>query len=557
MKKIKIFTIFLAVLFLTSVLVFAGISSPSKLLYNQPVTSLNAALSLLITGANYNITSPSILQSNSVPIVFTITGSEVTGNVLTTSGTTSTIKVDTNVDYSQLKIGTSYTGNIVLTQQSGNNSVTIPVEFVSSFCSDGEKGGNLEISNVEFNNDDGDDDEWSPFDEIEISVEVTNNGNEKIKEVVVELGLFNPNGKNIIKDMDELEDRKIKLGSINDDDDDTATFKFKVPADFEEDNYRLVIKAYSDNLNEDKECTSKVDDFDTNDFYQSIDGVREEDEEKHIIFGNIKVSPDPAQCGEKVQVTGEIFNIGDEDYEDQVRITLFSDGLKLNTEKIVREDFSQGDSKLVDFEFDIPKNAAEKVHNLEFRTYYDYDKDTDKYDLVSDDKFVASVKVVGNCNVQNANVAITANLNPETPEVVAGKKVIIDTKLRNNGEVAATYVISVLGNSGWSTLSSIEPQSVTLNPGESKDVSIALNVNEDAVGDKELTIRAIYNEKITEQKVILTINEGSNLDNNANVGPFFEHIKNNWFIYLIIIVNIILIIAIILVIRSMVSPRPL
>mgnify|MGYP001570108248 CR=1 FL=1 len=543
-------------LVLASVLVFAGTSSPSKLLYNQPTTSLNATLSSLVTGSSYNITTPNIVQSNNVPITFTVTGSEVAGNVLTTSGTTSTITVVTNVDYTQLKIGSSYTGNIVINQQSGNDTVTIPVEFVSSFCSNGEKGGNLEISNVEFDNNDGEDDEWSPFDELEISVEVTNNGNVKIKEVVVELGLYNSNGKNIVKDMDELEDRKIKLGSINDDNEETATFKFKVPADFEEDNYKLVIKAYSDNLNEENECTSKIDDFDTNDFYQSIDGVREEEEEKHIIFSNINVSPSPVQCGEKVQVTGEIFNIGDEDYEDQVRVTLVSDGLKLNTEKIVREDFSQGDSKLIDFEFDVPVGTTEKLYNLEFRTYYDYNKDTDKYHIISEDKFTTSLKVTGNCNVQKASVVITADLNPETPEVVAGKKVIIDTKLSNTGDIPTTYIVSVSGNSEWSILSSIEPQSVNLNPGESKDVSIAINVDEDASGDKELTIRAVYNEQISEQKVILTINETKS-ESNVSVGPFFDHIKNNWFIYLIVIVNVILIIAIILVIRSMVSPRPL
>ena len=557
MKNSKVFTGFLLSAILVAMLVFAGTSTPSKLVYNQPTNSLNAVLSSLITGTSYNITTPTITQSNNVPIKFTITGSEVAGNILTTSSATSTITIATNVDYTQLKLGNSYTGNIVLRQQSpGTDIITIPVEFVSSFCSNGEKGTNLEITDFKLNNNDGDDDEWSPLDEIEITVEVSNNGNDKVKDVIVELGLFNSKGKNVIKDMDDLEDRKIKLGSIKDDDEDTVLFKFKVPADFEEDNYKLVVKAYSDDLNEENECTSKVSDFDANDYYESIDGVREEDEEKHIIFSNINVSPNPVQCGEKVQVTGEIFNIGDEDYEDQVRVTLFSEVLKLNIEKIVREDFNQGDSKLVEFEFDVPEGVAEKLYNLEFRTYYDYDKDIDKYDITSDDKFVGSIKVAGNCNVQNSNVVITANLNGETPEVVAGKKIIIDAKLRNTGDIPTTYVLSVLGNSGWSSLSSIEPQSVALNPGESKDVSIALTINENASGDNELTIRAVHNEKVTEQKVVLTVNE-SDQKTATDLTPFLDHVKNNWFIYLIVIVNIVLIIAIILVIRSMVSPRPL
>ena len=551
-------------IFLTAILavslVLAGTSNPTSLTFTEPTTTLNAALSSLNTGVLYNIATPTINQANNVPITFTVSGSEVAGTVLTTSGSTSSITVAATVDYDEIEVGETYTGNIVLTEQSpGTDTVSIPVEFVGSFCSNGEVGSDLEITDVSIDNDDGDDDEWSPRDSIKVEVEVSNNNNDdKIKDVFVEMALFDSTGKDVTNDLDFTgsEDEEIDLGSIKDDDEDTAIFEFDVPADFEDDNYKLVIKAYSDDLGEDTECTAESGDLSDNQ-YESINGEREEDEEKHIIVDNIKVSPNPAQCNEIIQLTAEAFNIGDADYEDQIRVTAFSEGLGLNTEVILREDFDEGDSELFDIEYKVPESTEEKLYTIEFRTYYDYDDDDDSYDEVSDEKFITQVRVAGNCDVQNTNAAITASLDSETPEAVPGKQVIINTKVRNTGDVETTYTISVLGNSGWSSLSSIEPQVVTLNAGESRDVSIALTVNEDATGDNELTIRAAYDSKTTDQRVVLTIAEGKMSGSNADLGPFVNHLRDNWFIYLIILVNIVLIIAIILVIRSMVSPRPL
>ena len=65
-----------------------------------------------------------------------------------------------------------------------------------------------------------------------------------------------------------------------------------------------------------------------------------------------------------------------------------------------------------------------------------------------------------------------------------------------------------------------------------------------------ITIRAVSDSGEGEQKVALTI-EGDE----AEFDAFSGHIRNNWFIYVIVLVNIVLIIAIILVIRSMVRPR--
>jgi hypothetical protein len=435
---------------------------------------------------------------------------------------------------------------------SNNQSESLTFQFQNSFCSNGENGTDLEISGVDLNNKDGDDNEWGPLDEITIDVEVSNVGSDRVKEVNVEIGLIDSNGKNIVKDLEDLDNKRIDLGSINDGNDKTATFTFKVPTDFESASYRLVIKAYSDDKGEKMLCTSSSSEL-SNTYYESIDGIREEDEDRHVVLNNIMITPATAQCQDKVQVSAEVVNIGDTDYEDQVKVILFNRELGLNLEKVLRENFDQGDSSIVDFEFDVLKNITEKTYTLEFKTYYDYDVDDETYNLVSDQTFTKSFIVSGNCRAEQTtipSVGISADLDSETPEAVAGKQVIIVVTLRNTGTTETTYDVSISGNSAWSSLVSIDPQRLIISQGQSKDINIVLNIDKDAKGNKELTFRANYAGKTTEQKVALEVVE----ETKTTVYNLADHIKENWFIYLIVLVNIILIIAIIAVVKRMLSP---
>ena len=66
-------------------------------------------------------------------------------------------------------------------------------------------------------------------------------------------------------------------------------------------------------------------------------------------------------------------------------------------------------------------------------------------------------------------------------------------------------------------------------------------MNEDAEGDKTFSIRAIFDGKEIKQQVALS------LPSKANGFTLPASLKDNWFIWVIVIINIILIIAIILV----------
>lgn len=536
---------------------------PSLAVSSTTISSNDTKATIKITN-NGNIDFPTV--NIQIPVITGATFS-FTSPISLNKGTSKDVEVTVQTTPS-LNIGTNpatVTARDSLNQApQAQGTITIN----KNFCDAGEKGTDLEIKNVKIDNGDGDDEEWTPLDEIEIEVEVSNEGTEKIQDVFVEIGLYNTQGRNVINDMDNLDDEQIDLGSIKDDKEDTAIFTFTIPSDFDSDNYKLVVKTFSKDIGEDKLCDSTSSDLD-NDFFQRISGDREEDEDKHIIFHDIIITPSPAQCGERIQVTGTIVNIGDTDYSDQISVTILNQELGLNLEQVVRKSFDEGDEEVVDFEFDVPANAAQKLHTLEFQTLYDYDEDDNTYDLESDTIFRQTFRVEGNCiagpttgpttgPVQpgKQNVQITADLDSETPEAIAGQQVVVNARIRNIGDSETSYAIGIEGNSEWSRLVSINPRVVSLTPGQSEEVAIVLSINQDASGENDFLIRANYDGFTAEQEVVLTVSSQGQQPP-AQISPVVEHLRTNWFIYLIILVNIILIIAIILVIRSMVAPsRP-
>jgi hypothetical protein len=432
-----------------------------------------------------------------------------------------------------------------------NDTKTLSFNFKKTFCKSGEVGTNLSISQINIRNNNGDDTEWKPLDTIKITVRVDNNAGDNVRKVYTVLGLIDPDGKDKIGNMNSLADKKISLGTINEGKDKSVTYEFQVPADFKDLSYKLVVKAYSDDAKEQNLCTSSSSDLNQN-YYQDISGIREDSEQKQVVVDNIQFSPETAQCGDKIHVSADVYNIGDTDYEDQIKVTLYSKELGINTEQVIREDLNQGDSTPIDFDINVPLAASEKTYSLEFRTYYDYDSSKDTYNIVSDTRFLGSLIVKGNCQSTptptTPSIKITAELDSQTPEAVAGKDVIIDAHLQNTGTSQQTLSLSTIGNSEWSTLTSINPQVITLAPGTTKDVTIKLNIDATASGEQEFTIRATDgSSKTTDQKVTLTI--PASTSQNA----LMQHLQANWFIYVIILVNVILIIAIIIVIRRIVG----
>lgn len=575
MKTKIISSILLSVIVvLTLVNALPSATSTTPATFTKTVTQSSFILTnTFATPVNFKINNLPLTLTDPKSNSIVITTPQITYNNVASGANTGNIILTYTGDTTNFIVGT-YTGNILVTvidSSNPNNTITmnVPVTFTNTFCKSGDnESTGISISEVNIKNNDGDDTDWKPLDSIDIKVKVDNSG-DKVSSVYVELGLIDVNGKNVIGTVENLNNKKISLGSISSDKDKTAEFKFNVPSDFNEEDYKLVVKAYKSG-NEATICTSSSSDLD-NSIYQTVSGARETDAARQVVVTNIVTSPEETvSCGDKVQISGDVVNIGDTDYSDQFKVTLYNKDLKVNLEQVITQDLNQGDSYNVDFEFDVPQDAAEKSYNLEFRTNYDYDTNDNTYGEQSANKFIKTIKVLGNCQGSTTDntgtgttpstnipqLKISAELDPETPEAIAGKQVIVRSTLKNTGTTPSSYNIAIVGNTAWSNILSVDPQVVTLAPGESKDVNIVLALDPAAQGDKEFSVRALYgaaNDKAIEQKVALTITKGSSSTTSGSTSAIADHFKRNWFIYLIIIVNIVLIVAIIAVIRRMLS----
>ena len=145
---------------------------------------------------------------------------------------------------------------------------------------------------------------------------------------------------------------------------------------------------------------------------------------------------------------------------------------------------------------------------------------------------------------------ITATLSSDA---LAGEQLVVKGTLKNTGTEQTTYVLSVTGYSAWANLNRIEPISLTLNAGESKDFNVYLDVKEDATGEQFFTITSAFDATTKEQQVSVVIQGKQPFSLTGSA--IAEHFRTNWFIWVIVLINIILIIAIIAVARRIASSR--
>jgi len=537
----------------------SGSGSPEEISFNIPITSVSSLevstpttltqsqnSTFIITNKGNTVITPVV---NVDPITYdsktlTVTSSPSPLTALN-PGATQTITLTATIPSNEESLLDGATTSVRITA-TGIADIIKTLNVESSYCEIGSIG-NLEIDRIKFTNNGrfGDKNDWYLTDEIEVEVKVNNNNaDEKIKDVIVAWGLYDKSTGNFVVEDEESSFNLDKKGQSNDDK--TITFTFVIDpndfdTDFSESDFEFLVKAYSDDLGENVQCNSMVEKDIT---------IRKDND--LVILDNIVLLSDNIPCKGILEGNFDVWNIGDSS-EDDISVRVFNTELGIDDKiKIGSLDVLE-DKSSVDFRYNIPQNAIEKSYVLNFEVLDEYGDvfESDDNDLA---EFASkSFQVSGSCQAQAGVLLITANLDSETPTAVAGKQVIVNAVLKNQGNAESTYIVSIEGNSGWSSLTSVNPNTVTLAPGESKTVSIILRVNDDASGENEFTIKANYNGQVTEQPVILTVGLSSG-GQTTDLGPFVQHISDNWFIYLIIIVNLILIIAIILVVRRMLSP---
>ncbi len=538
MIKSKILSLFLFTVLLSIMVVSAVDFSVSKSSINfvKPVDSatftINSAEWNETVSSSYTIVTPTdILNDDDEAITITASPS-----VLTEINDTTIITLNSTIDYSKLTLGKLYTGDLMIIDSDDNSiNKTIELSFGSAYCENGFQNEDLLEIDVEIDNANGfgeEDTEWYPLDEIEIDINVENMHDDTIDDITVEWCLYSVDEDDCV-----IEDKEADF-KLKEDKDKDILISFQVdPNDLDKDanDYILFVKVYSDHKDygEENLCTE---------YSEPIDIILDD---HFVVLSDAEITEQVA-CEDYIDFSADIWNIGQED-EAEIYVMVYNKELDIN-EKIDVGDIDTLEDKLLTFDYLIPKGTEEGTYFLEFIIF---DEDDDIFENDNDDeaKFRYSFVVEGNCVIKKSAVRITAELDDETPEAIAGKSVIIKATLINIGDEEATYTVSVSGNSGWSNVDKIDPPSVTLDAGESKDVSIILQLDNDAEGEKEFTIRADYAEGFEEQAVALEISSEE-----IKYEAVAQHIRDNWFIYVIVIINIILIIAIIAVIRRMSSP---
>jgi VCBS repeat-containing protein len=223
----------------------------------------------------------------------------------------------------------------------------------------------------------------------------------------------------------------------------------------------------------------------------------------------------------------------------------------------VIDKLNSGDDKKLTFDFNIPSNATEKTYTFNLKTYFRYNTnnngcsettDTACYDKNSfddlDKTLIATIKVEGNCQpvVTTPQTQITATLQSDA---IAGQDLVVKATVTNAG-ASQTYTILTSGTESFSTLSSINPQTFTLAKGESKDVLITLNANDDASGDYTFSIKALSGSNVIKDQPV-TLNVQAKSSSFTGLNSLFSNLSTNWLIWVIVLINVILIVLIIVI----------
>jgi len=323
--------------------------------------------------------------------------------------------------------------------------------------------------------------------------------------------------------------------NLKGDSDETIFLSFKLddPDDFEEDDtYAFYVWAEAEDRNVDPEqdiCVWASD---------SVEIIIEND---FVVLDNF-VYPDTVLCGSQVEISAEVWNIGDSD-QDSVSVSVHDKFKELGISELKEVgDIDAFDSVPVSFILDIPQDAEEKTYTLIFEVY---DEDGDKYQNDYNDdyaEFVLPLTVQGGCIVV-PTVSISANLVSGGME---GENLVVQATLTNTGDKIKEYTVNAEGYSSWASSVSIDKQTFSLGPGESTEVTFDFEVNEGVSGDQLFNIEVYSDGKLEfEQPVQVSITEKPNFL--KGLRKFASFNKENWYIWVLGILNVILIVAIVVI----------
>jgi hypothetical protein len=470
----------------------------------------------------------------------TWTGNTSTGVWSLPTLTTLNVGENTALSATLSSIPSTYTGTItasiaaIASGGSPNDVLQVTINVVPISCAYNNTYGNLRIKKIEFTNNGfsgsefGSDDEWFPIDDITVEITVENNGNEKIEDVELEWGLYDPSADRWIIDFDDEDKFDIKS-----DKEEVVTVEFTLDdadvdlEDMDEGTYELYVRATG---------------FD-NEYDQDICDLESEEaeiiiESDFVVLNEISV-PETVSCGTDFLVSANVWNVGGEDQEG-VYVNIYNKELKID-KNVDIGDVDAFSSEKLDTNIVIPSNAADKTYGFVF-SVYDENDDIYENDYDGDESsFTVPVKLVCTGGTSGTDGTVPKTVVSASLESggKAGAALVVKSTITNLENKAITYTINPVGYSGWADSAKVDQSTFVLGAGESKSVSITFDVKDDAQGEKFFDIEVVSgNEVVTTQPVSVTIEKK---------GFSMAQLGEGNYIWAIAIINIILVVAIILV----------
>jgi len=532
----------------------ASLMLVSAALVTPPVDSItftsNGTATLTLTNATatqFNLTgynSTLVFTDGTKNATITITGPALNTNLSSAQFTLSAL-FENNFMGTSTK--TAYFNILNSSSSSQNETVQVSVTVSKGLCSD-SNNGELVAKDLEFNilsgfGDDGDL-FFYPLDKVEATFNLDNQGDFDIKNIEITACLLEiATGDCILDEGDmDLSDDSFDLDE-GDDVDVTLTIEIDPDKlDGNDNSYALYVGATGE-IVDDTDAGTYDGDSTCDSNSENIE-IRTDD--TFAVINNV-IYTENVNCGDMLEISAEVFNVGDEDLEDdEVYFEIYNKELGINQEITFDDGIDSMSQESISFSTKMPSNISAKAYNIQLSVLDDHHNIMQNKE---DDESQEIITVnVGKCTVVDttSSVSITAELSEDTPKAVIGEQFVVESTIKNTGSSSVTYNVSVSGNSAWSEVSSIEPSTFTLASGESKKVSIYFNVDSDAkAGDKDFTIKVAYGSKTSEQKVAVTLEEG------LTSSKILKNIKDNSFVYSIVLINLILLIAIIIVIVKM------
>lgn len=523
-------------------------------------------LTSLVSAVTLSATTPSTLPLTTGAHTFTIDVTGTAGEVITFSGLSSieensktitftlpvpitmanpavpqpiTISYNVPPDF-KFSFGKPYSTILNATgATSGTAEQTI--SFVQTSFYEGDNNGELAISDLDFkDNDFGDDEDyWYPLDDIEVTFNVENKGDWKIKDIEIQACLWDESESECVMDEGDM-------------DIDNDNFDLKSNKDLD---VKMTFKVDIDKLNEDSndytfyiKAVGEIDDSESPSYDGKTTGVSDTQENLEItvddefaVLDNIE-TVEATSCGSELQITADVWNIGKEDLE-KVYVLIYNKALGIN-EKVTIGDIDSFEDAKLDYTVKIPQNAEEKQYDL---TLSVYNEDKDIFENDNDDiaEFLHPIKVEGSCGAEAETgvplISVSADL---TSEAKAGQEMIVKVTIANTGAQKALLNIGISANADWSSLTNIDKTVLNLEAGQSAEVLIKLKINKDASGEKAFDLVITEGNKILSQPVTVTIEKASIF---PGITGLFTGDNSNFYLWGIGALNVLLVLIIIIV----------